>query len=90
MDYCLNFLSEALLTLTAVEEDDPSSASSSFRFFLGPMAASAVVLAARFRITSSSSCCSLSGKETIKDSTYLIRFILKTTVKEDLCRNENL
>ena len=48
-----------LVLLTAAEVEDPSSASSSLRFFLGPMAASAVELAARFRITSSSSCCSL-------------------------------
>ena len=39
-----------------VEEEPPSRASSSFLFFLGPMAASAVELAARFRINSSSSC----------------------------------
>lgn len=50
--------------LTAVDvEEVASSISSSFRFFLGPMAASAVELAARFRITSSSSCCSLCGRD---------------------------
>ena len=42
--------------LTSVEEDElPSKASSNFLFFLGPVAASAVELAARFRI--SYSCC---------------------------------
>lgn len=51
--------------LTAVDVEEPSSASSNFRFFLGPMAASAVELAARFRITSSSSCCSLGTKDKI-------------------------
>ena len=42
---------------TAFEADElPSRASSNFLFFLGPMAASAVELAARLRINSSSSC----------------------------------
>lgn len=62
-----------LVLLTAAEVEDPSSASSSLRFFLGPMAASAVELAARFRITSSSSCCSLWKRDKTHKITYSMK-----------------